>query len=87
MCFAMPREGSSISTGMINVKQSTYIRSVVHPVCLDDKFLNLLVLDVRRHREGVAGYNDKSNQDRPTTGQVCLSWGSCGTSVGVQQST
>jgi hypothetical protein len=32
------------------------------------------------HEDGVAGYNNKSNQDRLTTGQVCSRWGSCGTS-------
>ena len=33
-----------------------------------------------RQREGVAGYNNGSNQNRPTTSQTCLSWRSCGTS-------
>jgi hypothetical protein len=37
------------------------------------------VLEVHGRREGVVGYSNELNQDRPTTGQVCLSWGSCGT--------
>jgi hypothetical protein len=36
-------------------------------------------LDVHGHREGVAGSTNGSNQDRPTTSQVCLNWSSCRT--------
>jgi hypothetical protein len=32
------------------------------------------VLDVHGHGEEVSGYNNRSNRDRLTTGQVCSRW-------------
>ena len=43
--FAMPRDlCSSISTGITNVKQFTYMLSVARSECLDDKFPIFLYL-------------------------------------------